>query len=92
MVRSDGVNGGNRTKNKRGGGLEGNGGPKGEEKREKARNVRVTHHFVFVLVPPGRIRGSNNLCVCEETAAIARGRSRRGERRGGEHDEKFSER
>lgn len=44
--------------------------------------MRVTHHFVFVLVPPGRIRGSNNLCVCEETEAIARGRSQRGERRG----------
>lgn len=36
----------------------------GAYKEEKTRKVRLTHHFVFVLVPPGRMRGSNNVCVC----------------------------
>lgn len=42
-----------------------------EVKEEKTRNVRATHHFVFVLVPPGRIRGSNNLCVCRDDSDSA---------------------
>lgn len=49
--------------------------------------MRATHHFVFLLVPRVRIRGSNNLSVCEETGAIARGGGhsevREGERDGG---------
>lgn len=58
---------------------------------EKTRKVRVTHHFVFVLVPPGRIRGSNNVCV-RVCGAIVQGRGHSEVREGERDGEKSSAR
>lgn len=54
----------------------GEGTAQGSKESKQIRNERVTRHFVFLLVPWRRIRGSNNLNVCARERERGRARDR----------------